>query len=227
MMLSYLKQSWFFFRRNITTIAAIQLPFIITLNLLFTQLDFSAGQQNSQQLTDSLMMITLFNLAMMPIYWGATIIFMQSSVEGKAYTASQALLGSLKYWPKLFLIFTLTSFGIFAGLMAFVLPGIYIAIRLALADYYCIIKGQNAMSSLKQSWSETQEYFWLLLQGLCAIFLGSLALEFITLHLLSSVFNNSIAVQLPVNVAFDLFNSMLTIYAFRIFCLIEKEKAPL
>ena len=223
MTFEYLRQSLFFFRQNLLTLAKINLPFLIVFNLLFAQIDFSTAEEDSQSLANSLLLMSGINLLMMPIYWGATITFMQSPLEGPSYTASQALAASLKLWSKLFLVFLLTSGCIFLGFMALVVPGIFIAIRLSIADYLCVVENKTPLQSLKSSWQLTAKYGWTIFQGIALILSGIFLFKTLVYSLLGSILQELLFLKPLINSLFDLLNVLVMIYGFRIYCLIKKE----
>jgi len=223
MTFEYLRQSWFFFKTNIATLAKINLPFLLAFNILFTQVDISTSSENSEALASSLLWMSMLNLLMMPIYWGATITFMQSTVEGPVYTVSQSLAASLKLWPKLFLVFLLTSACIFFGIMALVIPGLYIAVRLSIADYLCVIEKKTVFESLQTSWKLTDQYGWTIFQGVAFILCAILLTKTIVYSLLETYLSQLSFLNPIINSAFDLLNVLVMIYGFRIYCLIKQE----
>ena len=60
---------------------------------------------------------------------------------------------------------------IFIGMIAFILPGIYFALRFQFYDYFIVDKDCNAIDSLKESWRITNNQSLSLL-GLFSIFIG-------------------------------------------------------
>lgn len=68
-----------------------------------------------------------------------------------------------------------------AGLIAFILPGIYLGIRLFFYDFSILIDNQKAVSSLKKSWKITRKNFWSLFVLTLILFLISFLLVFLPL----------------------------------------------
>jgi hypothetical protein len=223
MIFEYIKQSLFFLRQNLKTLATINLPFIIISYLFMQQFDLSLENQTPQQLADSMLTISAFNLLIMPIYWGATIAFMQSTVSGKTYSASQALFASAKLWFKLFIVFTIYSLLISMGLLLLIVPGIYIAIRLSIADYICVIEKRSILECLNDSWKQTKEYVWPILQGVALISISVLVMRSLALNLTHSIFPDQLGVSILINICFDILNFLVLIYGFRIYCIIKAE----
>jgi hypothetical protein len=223
MTFEYIRQSLYFFRNNFKTLAIINLPFIILSYFIFSQFDLSIENQTPQQLANTMLVISGFNLLFMPIYWGASIVFMQSNMQKQRYSPSQCILASIKLWPKLLVVFFFYTLFISLGFMAFIVPGIYIGIRLSLADYICVTENQSAMQCFKQSWERTAQYFWPLFQGIAIISVGVLLLRSLTLSFFDGLFPDSQSLRILLNIGFDLMNVLVLIYGFRIYCLIKTE----
>nr|WP_067296870.1 YciC family protein [Marinobacterium profundum] len=225
MTFEYIRQSLFFFRRHLNTIARIQLPFIIGLNLLGLVLEASVEADSSQMHTGTGLLM-LLNLTMLPLYWGATILFLQSAVDDRPLSAFQAVALSLKYWHRLLITYLLSGFAVTLGLMLLIVPGIYVGVRLVFADYICMLEDKKPVASLRQSWGESDAYFWLLLKGMLIIFGGLFLIEAPLLYLAETAGFSSPAVEAVLSVLFDLMGTLVTIYGFRIYSLMRSESSP-
>ena len=217
----YLRQSFFFFKQNFVMIAKIQLPFLIILNGLALSMDINAT--DTDDFRQQTAYISILSLSFLPIYWGATILYMQSKLEGSVLTASQAIIASLSFWRSLLFTFILTSFAVFGGLLLLIVPGVYIGVRLAFADYICVLEKQSAVNSLKQSWKESGDYFWTLLPGLAILFTGVQLIEMPIAHTLSSMEDRNLIIELPIVAVVDLLGALITVFGFRIYCIMREE----
>jgi hypothetical protein len=220
----YLRQSFFFFKQNITVIAKIQLPFLIILNGLALWLDINITDTN--EFREKTAYISILSLSFLPIYWGATILLMQSKLDDAPLSASQAIIASLSFWRSLLFTFILTSFAVFGGLLLVILPGIYIGVRLAFADYICVLEKKSALDSLKQSWTDTADYFWTLLLGLIILFIGTQLIKMPIAHTLSNMEERSLLIELPIVAVVDLLGALITVFGFRIYCVMREETRP-
>lgn len=223
MTLEYIRQSFFFFRQNIKLLATINIPFLIIFNILFSQINIASTTADPNAVTQSLLMASTLNLLFMPIYWGATIFFMHSTLNLPSFTAGQAIAASIKTWSKLFLVFFLTSVCVLLGFMAFIIPGIYVAIRLSISHYICIAESKGTIDSLKQSWIRTNDYIWLILKGTATIMITIFILRMAAIAIANSIFNSAF-INIVVNIAFDFCNIMVMIFGFRVYCLINDEQ---
>lgn len=207
----YLKQSYFFFRSNLSSLAAIQLPFILA--LMFMQRTLIGQIEEGSNLQDELFMLTAIDLLFVPIYLGATIFYMQSVVDQQPISAIQAWALGLKNWGRLFFTFLLSAMAISAGLMLVIIPGLYIAVRLGLANQVCLLEKRSPVESLKTSWSGTSDLFWLLAKGLALIY----GLLFLGELLISPMVEGQSIAGFIFSALLDFLNVFGAIYSFRIY----------
>lgn len=219
MTFEYLRQSLFFFRRHLLPIASIQMPFLLTLGLL----DFgirSGIDPEMEQVPGSLMFLGLIEVLLIPLYWGATIFYMQSVLDGSPLRALTAISMGLSSWVRLLFTYLLNGLAIIIGLILFIVPGVYVGIRFSFADYICVLEGKSPMSSLKLSWGETDGYFWVLLQGFALIFVLLFALQVVALQLLG---NTSLLATL-VSIVINFGSALITIFGFRVFSVMREQR---
>ena len=81
---------------------------------------------------------------------------------GIAQRSSRALVMMLPF----IMMQLMMGFGVAAGAVAFIVPGIYILVRWLLAPYFLLLQGQGALASLKSSWQYSRGYGWDLFFGL-------------------------------------------------------------
>lgn len=219
----YLRQSFFFFRQNLAQIAAIQLPFLIPLNGLMLWLDINSDPA-SPAFSQHALLLSLLSLLVLPVYWAATIYYMQSRLDDQPLRAGQAILKGLTRWRTLLVIFILSGLAIASGLFLLIIPGIYIGVRLAFADYIGVLTPTSALSSLKQSWQQTDDYFWVLLQGLLILYPALQLVEFPISHYFASQEHRQLWLELPISVAIDLCSALITVYGFRVYCVMRADQ---
>src|SRR5690606_8838689 len=121
---------------------------------------------------------------------------------------------SLKYWLPMMQLSLFKLIVIGAGLMLFIIPGVFLAVRFSLAEQHLVLRGTNVIDALRASWTMTAPNFLVIF-----VVLGNLLL----LHLLyeySSTFAPDIldVVLFPLGI---LIASFSTIAAYRIYALIS------
>ncbi|MDP6165532.1 MAG: YciC family protein [Gammaproteobacteria bacterium] len=98
--------------------------------------------------------------------------------QGFAQRSSRALMIML---PFIFMELMM-GFSVAAGLLVFIVPGIFILVRLSLAPYFLVIQSRGALASLKDSWACSRGYGWDLFFGLVVTTLVSLIPTFFMLE---------------------------------------------
>lgn len=220
MAFDYLRQTVFFFRQHLLTLAAIQLPFLILLALgQSLLLDGIEADDGSAQIRVGL--ASALDLALLPFYWGATIFYLQSVIDNSPLKPSNAVLLSLRCWGRLLVTYVLNALAVALGLMLLILPGVYFGVRLAFSDYICVLEDKRPVAALRQSWDTSSDYFWVLLQGL-AFLMGLLLLGKLAV---SRLFDGSELLLNAALVGLDFLSVLITIYGFRIYCVMRSEQA--
>ena len=223
MTFDYLRQSLFFFRTHLNRLALIQIPFLLLITLVQYQLLQGGETTEDVRNTSSLFMSSALDLALMPVYWGATLLYMQSVLQGRTLSAGQAISLSLTCWGRLLLTYILTALAVSTGLLLLILPGIYIGVRLAFAEFYCVMEGKGPVESIRASWASSSEFFWPLLQGLALIFGVLMLAEVMTGQMPA----DAKALMLGLSLLVQFLGVMSSIYAYRIYCVMKDEHKPL
>lgn len=157
-----LSDAYLFFTRNLRQIFSLCFPFLLAdslIGLLF------AGNEGIIQ---PFSLISFF--ALYPIYTVALILFMAKSANHEQAKNTDLIAEALTLWGP-FLTLTLVSLFITAlGLIAFIVPGIYISVRLAFGEFYLILFGLKPMEAIRLSYKSTKNYFWPLLSFLLFFF---------------------------------------------------------
>ncbi len=222
---TYLKQTWYFFRANLGAIMQIQLPFIILITLISMSAMESMDTENPQ-MNNSIAMFYICSLILLPLYAGATIAYLESVVRDKPISTMAALKIGMSRWGSLFLAKLLGAFGIVMGLFLFFVPGIYVLIRWAFAEYHCIIEKDSPVDALRNSWHDTSDFFWPLLNGLAVLFVILFGANVILEGILTSAGLMSTAVRAVMDVVFGFMNCLYTIYGYRLYCVMREGGTP-
>lgn len=218
MTFEYIRQSLFFFRQHLVTLAKIQLPFLAVIGVLGFVLHGNSASSDTNA-AGSVLLLGLLQLGLLPLYWGATIFYMQSVLDGKPISPMNAISLGITSWGRLLITYILNGLAVLLGLIALVLPGVIVGVRLAFADYICVLENKSATEAIKQSWTQSQPYFWMLLQGFILIFLTLFLLEV----LIQQVVGMNI-VGMLLSLVVDFCGVMLTVFGFRIFSAMRNEQ---
>jgi hypothetical protein len=169
--LSILRDAWFFYSRNLASIARICLPIIILescTRLAIEQL-FGRNAFPAQDL--------LLGLIFYPLYVGALILFMDARSRGHEPPVRAIWARTLPLWPALALLAAMGTVLIMLGASLFVLPGIWVMVKIAFAEYLLVLRGMAPLTAMKQSFEQTRGHFMPLLGCVLAVLLPLWMLE--------------------------------------------------
>jgi hypothetical protein len=159
--LHVLRDAWFFFSHNLLAIARLCLPLIV-LEAVLQQHVGAAVAPESKTLYR-----ILIGLLFYPLYTGALILFLDARSNGLAPPTRGLLAMSLRLWPAFALLAGLSTLAILLGASLFVLPGVWLMIKLAFAEYLLVLRGIGPLKALHESFEMTSGYFWPML--LCVL----------------------------------------------------------
>ena len=127
--LSILRDAWFFYSRNLLSIARLCLPLILLESLARLAIDhlFGKGAMPAQEL--------LIGLVFYPLYIAALILFLDARSRGHAPPLREVMRRALPLWPSMAVLAGLGTLLIMLGASLFVLPGLWIMVKIAFAEY--------------------------------------------------------------------------------------------
>lgn len=210
-----IKDSGIFFRRNILWICFIILPFAVPLEILRVVTEYYFYDESAFTASDWLPI--LLGMLLYPIYQGALIFYIASTLTNEYRTLKQYYQLALKYWLRLFALYFITGAAVFIGTLLLIFPGFIVMSRIAFSEFYCLLHDQKATEAFSSSWSETKGQQWFILKGLLIIyalmFLPYVGLSYIIEAL--ELWNPVLSVI--IGSSFTIFSSLLTIFAFRVY----------
>ncbi|MDM8348104.1 YciC family protein [Pseudomonas sp. sp1636] len=160
-----LRDAWYFFSHNLSAIARLCLPLVV-LEALVQQLVTAQLETQSAAAYG-----ILLGLLFYPLYTAALILFLDARSRGEAPASRDLLAASLRLWPSFALLAGLSTLAIMLGASLFVLPGLWIMIKLAFAEYLLVLRGLSPMKALHESFELTSGYFWQVLTCVLCVML--------------------------------------------------------
>ena len=115
----------------------------------------------------------ILNYLYQPIYTGGFIYLISKTVSGEKWNIKECLKVGLGCWGNLLVVNVISSLIIFAGLVAFIIPGLIAFARLSLAEYSVVLDGQDFKEALLHSNRITKPLTWHII-GSCALLSGIL-----------------------------------------------------
>ena len=151
--LHVLRDAWFFFSHNLLAIARLCLPLIVLEALLQQQVGAAVAAESKA------LYRILVGLLFYPLYTGALILFLDARSNGQMPAARDLLAVSLRLWPAFALLAGLNTLAVLLGASLFVLPGLWLMIKLAFAEYLLVLRGVGPLKALHESFEMTSGYF--------------------------------------------------------------------
>ena len=158
---------------------AILLPFrrpsLLLVSLLFSGSLYAANLQASvYDIHDPKWVITMAILILLsPFFHGVAILRVRAVQSGKEITTWQALLQAGVSYPRLVVGEILANLIVVAGLFLFILPGVYVGLRLIFYKQAILIDHAAGLTSLRASYRSTAGWrYSVVLLALLAPFYG-------------------------------------------------------
>ena len=161
--LHVLRDAWFFFSHNLLAIARLCLPLIVLEALLQQQVGAAVAAESKA------LYRILVGLLFYPLYTGALILFLEARSNGQTPSARDLLAVSLRLWPAFALLAGLNTLAVLLGASLFVLPGLWLMIKLAFAEYLLVLRGVGPLKALHESFEMTSGYFWPMLTCMLSV----------------------------------------------------------
>lgn len=152
--LDALRDAWFFFRQNLLQIIVLCLPFLLLEAFLSLQLEnlVAAAKVPFYDM--------LLGLFFYPLYSAALILFIDARSRGEQPGSGGLITMSLSLWPRFVLLAGIGTLAIMLGASLFILPGLWLMVRLVFSDYLLVLRGMSPLQALHQSLQLTHGHFW-------------------------------------------------------------------
>ncbi|UVE18417.1 hypothetical protein NVV93_03150 [Pseudomonas sp. LS44] len=151
--LPILRDSWYFFARHMGAIAVLCLPLLVLESLTRYLLvgTLTADPSPAYELVTSLLFY--------PLYTGALILFVDTRSRGLTVRYRDLLAMALQLWPRFAVLSALSTVLIMAGASLFILPGLWVMIKIAFAEYLLVLDRLTPLAAMRESFRLTQGHF--------------------------------------------------------------------
>lgn len=211
--LPILRDAWYFFTRNLGAITLLCLPLIV-LECLAQRLVMNWASPESAPVYE-----VLTGLLFYPIYSAALILFLDARSRGQQPRARDLLTLALWLWPTFALLVGLSSLLIMLGISLLVLPGLWVMVKLAFAEYLLVLRGLTPLDALRESFRKTNGHFWSLLFCVLTVVMPVLLLDWFAFPAQGQASNDALAFLLDCVSGFLLL--FATVVLFRFFMLVS------
>ena len=213
--LTVLRDSLYFFQRNLSQIVTLCLPLVILEAVLQHIVDNAVGPDPSPGYG------LVVGLLLYPLYTAALILFLDARSRGESPRNRDLLASAVNLWPKFALLSAISTLLIVLGLSMFFVPGIFLTVVLAFSEYRLVLRGEAPLAAMKSSFTLSRGHFWRIFVCILAV-LGPL--------MLLKEFSYSLFVKednMLLSLVLDSANSFLQLFVsvvlFRLFMLISEK----
>ena len=220
-MIENLKDVYIFLRKYFRPIATltllIEFPYILIGRLsAMSSSPFATGQ-------GSLVIFFAFALVIFPFSTGAQISLYEAILNGKALRIKQCLSESLTKLPMLMVGAVVYLFLTTLGLMAFIIPGIIVAVRLSFFGFFIMYEKMEPIPALKKSWAVTRQYFVQMLNPLVALTFLINGSQLLIQGGLQQIGISSVPLDLVIDSFYAVIGWASLILVFRFYCQYRQE----
>lgn len=211
---SILRDAWYFYTRNLPFIALLCLPLIVLESGAKLAVEHWLGKDAlpAQEL--------LTGLIFYPLYVGALILYLDARSHGYQPGVREVLARTLPMWPALALLAALGTLLIILGASLFVLPAVWIMVKIAFAEYLLVLRGLTPLAALKESFQLTRGHFLLILGCMLAVLLPIwIAEALLAVQFMPDEQAPNRALIMGLDSLFGLLQLMATVVLFRCFML--------
>ena len=165
----------------------------------------------------------LINYLYQPLYTGGFIYLISKTVSGEKWDMKGCLLVGLTCWGNLLVVNVISSVIIFAGLIAFIIPGVIAFARLSLAEYGVVLDGLDFKEAMLRSVKITKVFMWQIIGSSMVLFGILLLIKLLIQKIIADLsLDNSVIVVVSSLVSVILWSNF-TILLFRFYDLANRD----
>ncbi|PRA54814.1 MULTISPECIES: YciC family protein [Pseudomonas] len=143
--LDVLRDSLYFFKRNLSGIVPLCLPLVVIEAMLQQLVDHTQGPEAFPGYS------VIVGLLVYPLYTAALILFLDARSRGESPRTRDLLAASASLWPRFALLTAVNTLMILVGLSLYFLPGIWLMVMLAFAEYLLVLRNMQPLAAIRES----------------------------------------------------------------------------
>lgn len=155
--LTVIRDSLYFFQRNLRQIVMLCLPLVVLESLTKQLVIRAMGEGTSPAIG------LLIGLLFYPLYTGALILFLDARSRGERPHKRDLWAMALRLFPTFALLTALSTLLIMFGISLLLLPGLWVMIKLVFAEYLLVLRGLSPMDAMRASFKATEGHFFTIL----------------------------------------------------------------
>ena len=213
--LDVLRDSLYFFQRNLGQIAQLCLPLVILEALLQQGVNSALGPDTFPGYS------VVVGLLVYPLYTGALILFLDARTRGESPRTRDLLAIALTLWPRFALLTAVSTLLILLGLSLYFLPGLWLMVVLAFAEYLLVLKGMAPLAAISESFRLSRGHFLRILVCILAVMTPLWLLKGASEAAYSEPLNPLLS--LAIDSAYSFLQLFTSVVLFRLFMLISEQ----
>lgn len=203
-----------FFWDNLRQIVTLCFPFLIAGAIINNILLGRLG--TASDVSSVFLLWFALTMALYPLYTISLILMMARRAERERPTNSQIISEALKlYFPYLMLMIIALGL-VWFGSLLFILPGIWLGVRLAFASFFLVVHRLDPREALIASFKTTRPYFFQILATLALFFVASFVLATLLGNMLN-VMQGGDVLNIIADAAISSLSLFVHVVLFRIF----------
>lgn len=161
--------------RHFPAVFAIAVAVVAPVQLIVSGIgmeDLTSGYREDPTTAETVLPSVVSFLVIAPLLAAATIHVLRRLEAGEQPHAGHSIQSALDVFAPVFLAVVLAAAAIAAGLALFVVPGVFLAVRLYLVPQAVVVHGARGLDALRRSWELTRGSWW---RTLAVVLLANLA----------------------------------------------------
>jgi hypothetical protein len=215
-------ETFAFFKAFFADIAGFLIPVTLPVVVIETYLTFLGMEVKTFGLIHWLPFIIGFLYR--PIYTGGLIWLISKAVEGSPWSLSECMKKGVQCWKSLINVYIISLMLIFAGLMAFIVPGVIIMARVSLAEFNVVLEGMNPRGALFKSNEQIKGTTGTVIGCTMLLMFLLVGLDMITSYFLRKISIQGFIPSVVATVVFMVLSSTVTILFYRFYDLAKKRE---
>ena len=211
--LTILQDSLYFFKRNFASIFVLCMPLVMLEALARLALSHATGADGA---TGAQLLI---GLMFYPLYTGALIRFLDAKTKGETPATADLLVATMRMWPTFAVLTILSMLLIMAGLSLFILPGVFVMIKLVFTDCLLVLNGLGPLAAMRASVKMTEGHVTRILVCVVLIYIPLSVLEGVSLYVLPD--QQSALLSFVVDSVSGFVQLFISVVIFRLFMLVS------
>ena len=151
-----LADAWYFYTLNFRYLLYLCIPFVFA-EALLSEGFVTLSDQGEQTISIG---YYVAQIGIHPLYTAILIQFLHARTRGAPVDRAKVVSEAFALWPMMVLLVVMKFVLFMIGLLLFILPGIWIAVRMAFAEFYLVEKREQPVESMRSSFTATEKPFW-------------------------------------------------------------------